>query len=104
MKLARAARHSREILLLVSADFVASDSCHDIEMRRAFERHDAGEARVIPIVLRPSDWSIGPFARLQALPSDARAVARWEDRDEARTDVAKGIRGAIAGLARRARP
>ncbi|WP_437752636.1 TIR domain-containing protein [Sorangium sp. So ce1389] len=92
------------ILLLVSADFVASDYCYDTEMRRALERHDAGEARVIPIVLRPSDWSIGPFARLQALPSDARAVTRWEDRDEAWTDVAKGIRGAIAGLARRARP
>ena len=32
------------ILLLVSADFLASDYCYDIEMRRALERHQRGEA------------------------------------------------------------
>ncbi|WP_437477905.1 AAA family ATPase [Sorangium sp. So ce1014] len=92
------------ILLLVSADFVASDYCYDTEMRRALERHDAGDAKVIPIVLRPSDWSSGPFARLQALPSDGKAVTLWKDRDEAWTDVVEGIRGAIACLLRRAWP
>src|SRR4051812_1765195 len=40
------------ILLLVSADFVNSDYCWDIEMTRALERHDAGQARVIPVILR----------------------------------------------------
>ena len=40
------------ILLLVSADFVASDYCYDLEMTRALERHDAGDARVIPVILR----------------------------------------------------
>ncbi|WP_309144804.1 TIR domain-containing protein [Bradyrhizobium sp. CCGB12] len=32
------------ILLLVSADFLASDYCYDIEMTRAMERHEAGDA------------------------------------------------------------
>ena len=32
------------ILLLVSADFMNSDYCYDIEMKRALERHEA-EAR-----------------------------------------------------------
>ena len=41
------------IVLLVSADFLASDYCYDIEMRRAMKRHEAGEARVIPVILRP---------------------------------------------------
>ena len=40
------------ILLLVSPDFVASDYCYDLEMTRALERHDAGDARVIPVILR----------------------------------------------------
>ncbi len=35
------------ILLLISADFLASDYCYGIEMRRALERHKASEARVI---------------------------------------------------------
>src|SRR5690242_12654153 len=41
------------ILLLVSPDFLASDYCYDIEMRHALEKHDAGTARVIPILVRP---------------------------------------------------
>ena len=28
------------VLLLVSADFLASDYCHDVEMMRAMERHE----------------------------------------------------------------
>src|SRR5690349_5863095 len=44
------------ILLLISADFLASDYCYDKEMTRALERHKQGEARVIPIILRPCDW------------------------------------------------
>ncbi len=38
------------ILLLVSPDFLGSDYCYSIEMRRALERHERGEARVIPII------------------------------------------------------
>src|SRR5436305_14218404 len=41
------------ILLLISPDFLASDYCYEIEMQRALERHKLGEARVIPIILRP---------------------------------------------------
>ncbi len=47
---------ARMILLLVSADFQNSDYCNDVEMKRALERHEAGEARVIPVILRPVDW------------------------------------------------
>src|SRR5947209_19941830 len=44
------------ILLLVSADFFASDYCYGIEMKRALERQEADEARVIPISVRPVGW------------------------------------------------
>ncbi|WP_437581085.1 TIR domain-containing protein [Sorangium sp. So ce887] len=91
------------ILLLVSADFLASDYCFDKEMRRALERHDAGQARVIPVLLRPTDWHSAPFARLQALPKEARPVTLWQDRDEAWTGVAIGIRRAIEALRGRSR-
>ena len=39
---------SQIILLLISADFLASDYCYDVEMDRALARHDSGEARVHP--------------------------------------------------------
>src|SRR5262249_1606332 len=44
------------VLLLVSSDFLASGYCYEIEMRRAIERHEADQARVIPIIVRPCDW------------------------------------------------
>ena len=87
------------ILLLISPDFLASDYCWDIEVRRAMERHEAGEARVIPVILRPVDyWQEVSFGKLQALPTNAKPVTTWENRDEAFRIVAQGIRKAIAQL------
>ena len=87
------------ILLLVSPDFLASDYCYDIEVKRAMERHHAGEARVIPIILRYcDDWQSAPFGKLQALPKDARPVNDWPDHDKAFADVAAGIRRAVKEL------
>src|SRR5213080_3948433 len=48
------------ILLLVSPDFLASDYCYGVEMTRALERQAAGEARVIPVILRPCEWKQAP--------------------------------------------
>src|SRR5450755_2302984 len=86
------------ILLLVSADFLASDYCYKNEMMRALERHDAGQARVLPIIVRTVYWKGAPFARLQVLPTDARAVTDCDNSDKAWTDVVIGIRRAIADL------
>jgi hypothetical protein len=86
------------ILLLVSSSFMASDYCYGIEMERAMERYDAGEAVVIPIILRPADWKGAPFSKIQMLPRDAKPVTRWADRDEAFLEVAKGIRNTIKFL------
>ena len=80
------------ILLLVSADFLASPYCRDVEMARAMQRHHAGEARVIPVVLRACDLRGAPFEGLLVLPADSKPVKSWTDRDEAWTNVAAGIR------------
>src|SRR6266487_319984 len=84
------------ILLLISPDFMASDYCYSIEMRRALERHKNGEVQVIPIMLRPVDWEGAPFVHLQCLPHDARAVTEWDNQDKAFFDVTKGIKEAVA--------
>ena len=83
------------ILLLVSSDFLASHYCYDVEVKRAMERHESGEARVIPIILRPCDWQSAPFGKLNSLPTDVKPVTRWNDRDEAFLNIAEGIRKAI---------
>ena len=83
------------ILLLVSPDFMASDYCYDVELKRALERHESGEARVIPIILRPVDWQGTPFGKLKPLPTNGIPISRWPDRDEAFCDVVRGIRKSI---------
>ena len=55
------------ILLLISSDFLASNYCYNIEMRRAMERHEAKEAHVIPIILRPVDWEDEPLSKLSGV-------------------------------------
>jgi hypothetical protein len=86
------------ILLLISADFLASDYCYDIELKRALERHESNEARVIPIILRSVDWHRSPFGKLAALPKDGKAITSWQNEDEAFTDVVKGLRRVIDNL------
>ena len=84
------------ILLLVSPDFMDSDYCYSIEMQRAMERHERGEAIVIPIILRPVYWKKAPFGKLQGLPTDGRPVmsSSWHNLDEAFFNIAEGIRKA----------
>jgi O-acetyl-ADP-ribose deacetylase (regulator of RNase III) len=92
-------RSARLILLLVSPDFIASDYCYDVEVRCAMDRHDAGEARVVPVILRRVMWDQAPFAKLQALPTDGKPVKAWEDRDAAFENVARGIRAVVESIA-----
>lgn len=85
------------VLLLISSDFLASDYCMGIEVKRTLERHRAGEARVIPVILRPCDWQTAPFGRLQALPRGGKPITTWQDRDEAFTDVVRSLRDIATG-------
>jgi nucleoside phosphorylase len=83
------------ILLLISADFINSDYCMDKELKRAMERHESNDARVIPVILRPVDWEGMSFSKLQALPKDGKPVMSWSDPDEAFLNIAKGIRSTV---------
>lgn len=82
------------ILLLVSPDFIASDYCYNIEMKRAMERHQSKEAIVIPVILRACDWHHAPFGKLLGTPQDGKPITQWPDRDEAFLQVAKEVRKA----------
>src|SRR5713226_8419895 len=86
------------ILLFISASFLASDYCFGVEMKRSLERQEEGSALVIPILVSEANWKEAPFARLQALPTDARPLASWSDEERALADVAAGIRRAVEEL------
>jgi hypothetical protein len=79
------------IILLISADFIASDYCYEVEMKTALERHEKGEARIVPIIARDCQWKKTPFGNLQVLPKDSKPVNSWPDRDEVLRSVADNI-------------
>lgn len=88
------------VLLLVSKDFIESDYIFGNELTVAMQRHQAGFATVVPIIVRavdidPDDREALPFLSLQGLPTDLRPVTSWPNRDEAWTNVAKGLRATV---------
>jgi tetratricopeptide (TPR) repeat protein len=80
------------IILLISADFLASDVCYQEEMQRALERHRRGEACMIPIIVSPCDWRHSPFANLQCLPRDKKPVTQWPDPNAAMQHIVEELR------------
>lgn len=51
---------------------------------------------MIPILVRPVDRTTAPIARLQALPTDAKPLTMWENKDAALADITAGLRRIIA--------
>ena len=86
------------ILLLISARSLADDTCYDLEIQRAIERHQSDEARVIPILLRPVDWAGASFSQLPVLPQNHQPVTLWDNQDEAFRAIAEGIRAVAMEL------
>ena len=56
------------------------------------EFSNLGNARVIPIILRPCDWKNLPFGKLLALPKDGKPVTKFPDLDDAFLQITQGIR------------
>lgn len=85
------------ILLLISPAFMTSDYCYSKEMMRALERQKKGEARVVPVILRPVYWE-GLLGQLQALPENGKPVTLWPNQDEAFFNIAEGIYKLVTAL------
>lgn len=79
-------------LAIVSADFLASNYCHDIEMAKALERHEAGTIQVIPIIAEPCEWQKSPLGKLKAIPTDGKAISTWQNENNALLDVVNELR------------
>ncbi len=88
------------ILPLISADFIASDYNWDVVLIMAIERHKAGTARVIPILLRRFDnWKVAfGNLKLKALPEGEKPVTDWKPYDNAFESITKGIRDLVEEL------
>lgn len=88
-------RHVREahvILLLLSADFLTSDRLSELAAL-ALERHNAGHARVLHVLLRPIAMSTTPYAEYQCVPR--KPVVAFPLPDEAWSEVVQALQNLL---------
>lgn len=86
------------ILLLISPDFINSDYCYDVEVSHALQRHDKGEARVVPVILRTCDWHDLPFGKLMATPEDGYPISKFTHLEDGFYQVAQAIKSILKEL------
>lgn len=88
------------VLLLLSPDFLASDYCVEVEMKRAFELHKNGHLQIVPVLFRICDWKNSEFSKFQGLPSDMEPVisSKWYSEDEAFYNIVQGLKEIIFEL------
>jgi tetratricopeptide (TPR) repeat protein len=80
------------VLLLLSDAFFDSRDCFQKEMRRAVRRHRDGKAIVVPVLVKPCDWKMGPLSRLNALPDGTKAIVEWRPQSKAYENIALRMR------------
>ena len=81
------------LIVLVSPDLRVDDE----SMRWVEWARDTGK-RVVPILVSPCEWEVGPLAGIAPLPRSGMPISRWQDQDEAWTEVARGLRGLLSTL------
>jgi TIR domain len=86
------------VLLLISPDFIKSEYCYHIELKRAIELHVQRKAVVVPIGLRFTDITGHPFSQFQMLPVNPLFVEGWTNQNEAFVNVIQGLRKTLAGI------
>ncbi|WP_201796320.1 toll/interleukin-1 receptor domain-containing protein [Escherichia coli] len=86
------------IIFLVSSSFISSDYCYGIEMKKALELHKSGNSIVVPLIIRPCDWTSAEFGSIQGLPKDAIPVSKWENEDDAWLNAVNGIKRLIGNI------
>jgi hypothetical protein len=84
------------VLFLVSSDFMASRYINNVEIKKTMERHNSNLVKIIPIIVRPCDFRALPIGKYQALPTGAKAISEWKNKDVAYLQVVNGIRKVLS--------
>ena len=97
-KIDHALEEADVVVFLVSADFLASAYCNDVELSRALERHADGSCRVVPVIVRDANWKLSRISEFQPLPSNGRPITTWPNKDTAWRIVAEGLEGVVRSI------
>lgn len=88
------------IIFLISPDFINSDYINDFEIKKTIERHYKGEAQIVPVIIRPCDFSSLSLDKFNILPKNKKAISTWENEDKAWSNILLGLKKVINGFDR----
>jgi formylglycine-generating enzyme required for sulfatase activity len=86
------------IVFLMSRKSIASEYIAGVEIVRALERHQRGEARVVPVVIKPCDWQSTKLAKLQIVPHDGKPQSAYKDPEDFWLDVRNELKKVVLEL------
>lgn len=84
------------VLLLLSADFMASAQCRSL-LAQVLEQCAVRHLVVVPVLARPVIWREAGLGTRQPLPRNGQPVTLWPNQDAAWVDVADGLRTLLTG-------
>jgi len=90
---------AKAAVLLISADFLASDFVLNDDVPRLLEQHEQAGMHLVPVLIRDCAWEAVPWLeRLQMLPRDAKPVAELPESQIVRAlaDVAREVLQLVA--------
>lgn len=90
--------NSSLFLALISADYLNSRYCYDIEFAKAQELENSGKLRIVPIIVEPCDWQASPFKKYLALPKDGKPISEWANQNNAFLDIITKLRSIVKGI------
>jgi len=76
-------RTAQVAILLVSADFLASDFINDFEIPILLERGKKGEVSIVPMLIRPVYFQGSELSDFKGLPKSGKPISNWQNEDEA---------------------
>ncbi|MEQ8472495.1 MAG: toll/interleukin-1 receptor domain-containing protein [Marinoscillum sp.] len=82
-------------IAIISADYIASNYCYEIEFQEALKQQERGAVIIVPVIARPCDWHSTPFKKFRALPKDGKAITDWANTDTALLDVTQNLRNIL---------
>lgn len=80
------------VLLLVTADYFADETCFQVERPLALQRHEKRQATVLPIHVRPVHYEAKQLASIPVFPESGVAIVAAPDRDQAWRGVCRRVR------------
>lgn len=86
------------IVLLLSADFFASEQSSSLEIKWALTLGKTRAARLIPVRLRPVAWHLSPLSQYPPLPTNGTSLAEAPNHDAACVEIVQGIHLVIEEL------